>query len=295
MAETVEAKLAASYTYVRRRPMGRYVDEVRAWFQPATRAYLSAFWSDRSRLEAFLDAVPAGAAADRAAARLVELRLSEEYRLAREHAFDDKVRAIDRHLAEADRGRRFLTSEVTTWIRRLAAIRTWGGRTSELPHDLIHAFRLSPPEAVCTETTCQKTLVFDYAVPDGKRQSAREALVDVGLELDDGAVARGWVKGPELFTRLGEAMRVAAIPSGDWLARAEAIGQTAQLVALGIEPQMPSSRCAREAVSPVVLLRICDGIELRVVSAMSLGQEDTITIGPTPGVAVAPRPQRITP
>jgi hypothetical protein len=258
-------------------------------------------WESSERLEAFLTAVPAGPAADRAASRLVELELSAEYRLASERAFDEKMRGIDERLMQADAGRRRLVSESMAWVRRLATLRAWGARTSELPHELIHAYRLSPPEARCTESECSKTLLFDYAVPEGKVQSARQAVVDVGLELEGGGVVRAWITGPELFTRLGEALRVKAVPAGDWLGRAEAIGQVAQLVALGVEPVLPASRCAAEAVSPVVLRRVCDGVELQVVSALELGEEDRITLEPSaggapgavqqaPGVGAAPGP-----
>jgi len=294
MAETVEAKLAAGYAYLRARPRGSYAREVGAWFRPAAGAYVKSSWESRSRLVAFLEAVPVGPDADRAAARLVELELSDELRAASEQAFAAKLRAMDDRLTQADRGRRRLISEVIGWVRRLVALRTWGGRTSELPHDLIHAYRLTPPEARCSDTACSKTLLIGYSVPEGKVQSAREALVDVGLELERGGVVRAAIAGPELFTRLGEALRVAAVPTGDWLGRAEAIGQTAQLVALGVEPLMPASRCAAEAVSPVVLRRVCDGIELRVVSAVELGEDDRIAIFPvapaaTPPAAAAPR------
>jgi hypothetical protein len=111
--------------------------------------------------------------------------------------------------------------------------------------------------------------------------SAREAVYDVGLRLDrDGGVRGAVITGPELFTRIGEAVRVAAVSTTDLVGRAEAIGQATQVLAFAVEPALPASRCAAEAVSPVVLHRVCDGVELRVISALDLSEEDRIVVEP---------------
>ena len=66
----------------------------------------------------------------------------------------------------------------------------------------------------------------------------------------------------------------------DFNARAEAIGQATQVLALAVEPVLPASRCAADAVSPVVLRRACDGVEIQVVSALDLTEEDRIIVRP---------------
>jgi hypothetical protein len=227
-----------------------------------------------------LKAVPLGPEADRAAARLVELEISAEYRARSERAFDERVAKIEGRLQAAEVGRHELLSGVVRWVKRLVAIRSWGGRTSDLDSDFIYAYRLESPAARCDDDTCTKTVDVGYAIPDGKVQSPREAIYDVGLSLVKGGVSAGWVTGPDLFTRLGEAVRVAAVAPTDWVGRAEAIGQTASLLAVAVEPVLPAARCTAEAVSPVVLHRKCDGLELRVVAALSLGEEDRIEVTP---------------
>lgn len=126
-----------------------------------------------------------------------------------------------------------------------------------------------------------------YSVPEGLQQSPREAIYDVGLALEQGGVRRAWITGPELFTRLGEAMRVSAVSPTDLVGRAEAIGQATQLLSMAVEAALPASRCEAGAVSPVVLHRLCDGVELRVVSAVNLGDEDQIIVSPAPASAPA--------
>jgi hypothetical protein len=64
--------------------------------------------------------------------------------------------------------------------------------------------------------------------------------------------------------------------------RAEAISQASQVIELAIEASFPAARCTVEPVSPVVLHRRCDGVELRVVSAVELGDEDRVVIAPAP-------------
>jgi hypothetical protein len=288
VAGTVHAKLASGFDYLSRYARGTYRAEVKSWLAPAERHSLELAWNDASRLEAFLRAVPSGKEADRAAARLVELTLAADYRARHERAFDERIHGIESRLAQAEAGRRALVSDVIAWSRRLSKIRSWGGRTSELDGDLIYAYRLSEPAARCGDDGCTKMLSVSYSVPEGKTQSPREAIYDVGLLLERGGVRAAWVTGPELFSRLGEAMGVAAVSPTDFLGRAEAIGRATQLIALAVESVLPASRCSAEAVSPVVLRRACDGVELRVISAINPGEEDRIVVEPIPASAKAP-------
>ena len=280
VAPTVEQKLAASVDYLRNNPEGNYHAEVSRWLKHAEVGYVVRAWDDAPRLRAFLAAVPSGAYSSRAAERLVELEITEEYRQKSAHAFDVHVAALESRLARAEAGRRELLRGVVGWARRLSRLRGFGRRISELDDELIFAFRLDPPLARCSGDFCTKTLSVAYDVPEGKAQSAREAIYDVGMRLEHGGVRAAWLSGPELFTRIGEAVRVAAVSPTDLGARVEAIGQATQVLALAVEPALPASRCAVDAVSPVVLRRVCDGVDLRVVSALELGEEDLVSIQP---------------
>lgn len=288
LAESAEQKLGASYQYLKSYPKGTYRPEVRTWLTRASMHYVKSAWNDAARLEAFLAEVPSGKAADRAVVRLVQLTVHGEYVDERERVADERVALLTKRLEDAEAGRRALVVGVATWAKRLAAIRNWGARTSELDSDLLYHFRLSEPAARCTDTDCTKSITVSYAVPEGKAQSEREAVYDVGLRLENGGVRAAWITGPELFTRVAEAINVAAVPTTDLVARAEAIGQAAQMIALAVEGSFPAARCEVEPVSPVVLHRRCDGVELRVVSAAELGDEDRVVIAPAPQTAPAP-------
>lgn len=282
VAPSVEAKLGASYEYLRRNPRGYYRSEVTAWFSREEPTYVDRSWNQPPSLRAFLAEVPAGPESDRASRRLTELEMTSAYKKKQEGAFDEHVTRIEEKLRMAEVGRRTLVTEAVRWVRRLAAIRSWGRRTSELDHEFIFAYRLSAPFARCNDDGCTKLVTVPYAVPEGGAHSSREAVYEVGLRLERGGVTAAWITGPELFTRLGEAVGVRAVASNDWVARAEAIGQTTSLVALAVEPLLPSTRCSAESVSPVVLRRVCDGVELRVVAATELGEEDRVFVEPSP-------------
>jgi hypothetical protein len=280
LAPTVEQKLAASVDYLHHNPAGSYHTEVLRWLKHTEVGYVVRAWDDPARLGAFLAAVPSGAYSGRAAERLVELEITAEYRKKSDRAFDVKVHGIESRLARAETGRRDLLRGVVGWARRLSRLRGFGRRIAELDDELIFAFRLEPPAARCDGDLCTKTISVAYDVPEGKAQSPREAIYDVGMRLEHGGVRAAWLTGPELFTRIGEAARVSAVSPTDLGARVEAIGQATQVIALAVEPALPSARCAADAVSPVVLRRVCDGVDLRVISAVELGEEDRISIEP---------------
>jgi hypothetical protein len=289
LAPSVEQKLSAGFDYLKANPRGAFHSEVSSWFKRVQRDYVEQAWNEPVRLEALLAVAPEGPEAERAAARLVELRLTREYHARHERAFDERVARMERRLASAESGRRELVSGIRGWVRHLSAIRSWGQRTSELDPELIFAYRLSEPGARCNDDGCSKTMMVSYDVPEGKAQSERQAIYDVGLRLEKGGVRAAFVSGPELFTRLGEAVRVAAVSPSDLVGRMEAIGQAVQVLALAVEPVLPASRCAAESVSPVVLRRVCDGVDFRVISAVELGDEDRIVVEPSAAV-VAPIP-----
>jgi hypothetical protein len=280
VAPTVEQKLAASVDYLRGNPDGSYRVEVSRWLRHAEMGYVVRAWDDAPRLRAFLAAVPSGAYSSRAAERLVELELTDEYQRKSARAFDAKVAAIEARLAKAESGRRELLRGVVGWARRLSRLRDFGKPISELDDEGILAFRLEPPAARCDGDLCTKTISVAYDVPEGKEQSAREAVYDVGMRLEHGGLHAAWITGPELFTRIGEAVRVAAVAPSDLGARIEAIGQATQMIAIAVEPALPASRCAVEPVSPVVLRRVCDGVDLSVISALEPNEEDRISIQP---------------
>jgi hypothetical protein len=285
VAPTLEQRLTASFRYLRERSDGRWRAQVAAWFKHAEASYYAGATNSIARLEAYLAALPNGPHASSAAERLVELRLAEEYRRRRERRLLDEAREVEAKLGDAARMRGEFLSAFKSWVARLAAVRNFGVRTHELDHELIYEFRLREPAGRCATDLCTKALSFPYAIPEARRQAPRRAFLDVLLVLDDGAVVAARLAGPELWSRIGEALALGPVPPSAIQARTEAIARVVQVVSGAVEPVLPAVRCAVEAVSPVVLARECDGVRLEVLAAPSAEHDDYLEVRPVRGSA----------
>jgi hypothetical protein len=159
-------------------------------------------------------------------------------------------------------------------------VRSFGQPTSALDPQFLVAWRLTAPEAHCVGSRCTKTLYLDYAIPEARRIAGRQAVFDVVVGLERGGVARVALTGFELWSRLGEAAELHPIPAGDVMARAQAIADVLGILQPIVDQAFPPDRCTRPAVAPVVLLRECDGLRLRVV-APEIPESDCIEVEPT--------------
>jgi hypothetical protein len=280
IAPTLEQRLAASAEYLRTHPGGRFRREVERWFEPAERAYFAQARGDRARLQAYLETLPNGPHAKQAAEQIVELELVREYARRREERLTEQARAVEEKLADASSMRQSVVDALAAWSRHLSGIRSFGQPTSALDHELIFAWRLEEPAARCAGDLCKKSLGLPYAIPDSGRQAPRKALLDVVIELERGGVARALLAGPDLFSRVGEALELRPVRPSDAQARAEAIARSLAVVQAAIEPRLPASRCAREAISPIVLERRCDGVVLRMIAASNAEQDDRVEVSP---------------
>ncbi len=282
-AHTVEDRMAQAWRYLREYPEGRWSGQVRTWFGPAERRYFASVHDNADRLRMYLDAMPDGPHAKQAAQRIAELELAEQYRQQHEERFLASAHAVEQRLAHAQAMRHELVEQFSNWARRVAMIRSFGRRTDDLPAAFIFPWRLEKPEARCVESVCKKTLSISYAIPSHKKLEPRQAIFDVLLRLDDtGRVTRAVITGPDLFSRVGEAVQLGPVEPDSPRARAEAIGRSVQVVSSAVAKPMPSSQCSRAAVSPVVLSRQCGGIRLDMIAAVAPGQEDRIVVQPAP-------------
>lgn len=280
VAGTLEERLTAAWQYLSDYPEGTYREEVEVWFERVEPAYYASARDSRKRLRRYLDALPKGPHAERASQRILELERGRRGDREREtQALADARRVQDRVRVAAEARSEFV-STIAVWVRRLAAIESWGQRTSELHHEFIHAYRVEEPAAVCDNTRCSKRLTFSYEVPAEGELVAREVVVSIELDLLDGGVERARVSGPALFSRIGEATQRSAIEPHDLQARAEGIGQSARVIGRALEGRLPEASCQREVVSPVVLERACHGLSARMVAAEAQGGNDVVTFEP---------------
>ena len=278
-AHSMPKKLEASWSYLRERPAGRWRGEVRAWFREHEPQYWARAGERLPRLREYLAMLPDGPHAEEARERVERLELELALERRREQKIGERGREIEERLQSAATMRRALLKSFGGWVRRLASIDSWGERTSALDHELLFAWRIDPPGARCRGRRCARMVVLPYAIPDEGKVTERRAIFDVVIELDaDGGVDRALVTGPDLFNRVGEAAQLVPTKPSDAQARAESIGHAVQIVEAALAPVMPATPCSREAVSPHVLVRECNGVRLEMIAAAEPGQEDRIVV-----------------
>ena len=282
VAPTEEQRLGAAHDYLKRYPDGVYRDEVRDFFVPAEEAYFYRSRDSLPKLRAYLAAVPSGPRAKAAAARVIELESTRAAYERRDQRFLRRASIIEDSLAGAAESRRAFLAEVTEWSRLLAGIRTFGEPTSRLDHELIYRFRLTEPRGVCGADRCRKGLALSFRVPDSGKLLLREVSGSVELALDENGVISARLSAKELMSRVGEAIELRPVAGDDLQARAEAIGRAVTVFASAIEGALPEARCGRAPVSPVVLLRECDGVRVSLLAGTSSEEHDALVVESVP-------------
>ena len=278
VSSTLEARLGAAERYLREYPQGDYQPEVRAWYVPAEKRYFKLAWDSPTRLRAYLDAMPHGPHAVEAAERIGELDSRRVYAERREQRLLGHAQDIEQRLARAAEQRRGFVREVSRLVELLGATRSFGEPTSELAPDLLVRLRERPPQLRCEGERCQKLFSFSYAVPEDKALTERKIDVRLEIRLERGLVQELTLSGPELLTRLAEAITVRAVPPLNPQASAEAVGQALEIVNAALDTPLPRARCEGEAVSPVVALRRCDGVRFAVVAGTEPGADDRLSV-----------------
>jgi hypothetical protein len=282
-ATSSEGRLSASHDYLERMPDGRWRKEVESWFSRAEPVYFSRSKQSIAGLEAYMRTLPNGPHAKEASGKLADVVETRRLERARDARLLDEAREVEDKLADAADMRHTVTRDLTEWVARLAAIRSFGQPTSALASDTIYHFRLEEPGGHCKGDRCVKSLSLPFAIPANKRLVPRTALFDVVIELDRGGVARAGLAGPELWNRLAEASELRAVAAEDKQARAEAIARSVQIVSGALGPAFGEASCVREPVSPVVLFRQCRGVRITMRAAATPAEDDDFFVEPVPG------------
>lgn len=281
VAPTQEQRLGAAHRYLREVPGGRHTQELRSWFDAEEERYYLASFNRLANLYAYRDALPSGPHIEEVRSRIAALEGRRRQRVEHASAEDERIAATQAHLAVADTQRRAFVATFKDWAVRLLRIETFGEPTSELNDETIFAFRLSPPHGSCHGDECRKLLQLSYEVPGERELVPRAAVMEIELGLDRGLLQRARVTGPELWTRLAEALALRPLPSPTPEERADAVHRSSLLVRALLEPVLPAARCEVAAAPPVVLERRCGGLRARMVAGQTPTDDDSIEIAPS--------------
>jgi hypothetical protein len=280
VAPTQEERLTAAYRYLREVPGGRRTRELRRWFDVEEERYFLAAFERLPRLYAYRKALPAGPHIEDVNSRIAALEARRQRRSARVSEEDERIAATQARLVRADAQRRAFVATFKDWTMRLTKIKSFGEPTSELNDDTIFAFRLSPPRGACRADDCRKLLQLSYEVPGERELVARVAVMEIELGLHRGLLKRAGVAGPELWTRLAEALSLRLLPNPSPEERADAVNRSSMLVRALLEPTFPAARCEVAAAAPVVIERKCDGLSVRMLAGATATDDDGIEIAP---------------
>ena len=279
VARTLEERLAAAQAYRNQYPDGVHVSEVEAWLEPAAADYFDRIRNDAAALRGYLSLLPPETATARqVSSRLDELQVQENYEAAREFEFEVSAAEIDCEFARAARQRQAVVDRVMLFVRQISAIRSWGEPTSSLDHEFIYEWRIRPPRARCVGRRCVKTVVIPYAIPEDRQLSPRVAVFDVVIELQGGGVSRAYLTGPELFSRLAEAVDLQSVAPDDDHARLDAMTTSLFVVQNAMEAALPAGACDRPPVSPVLIERQCRGVHAAMIAGRDASEEDRVVV-----------------
>ncbi len=281
IAPTLEERLRAADRYLREVPSGPHTRQLRHWFGPTEEKYFLTAFNRLPNLYAYEAALPHGPHIEDVKSRIVALEIKRARSVTNESDEDARISATQARLATADAQRRAFVATFKDWTARLTKINSFGQPTSELADETIFAFRLSQPRGSCQGDNCRKLLQLSYEVPGDRELVTRAALLEVQFDLERGLLLRARLAGPELWTRLAEALSLRPLPSPTPEERADAVTRALMLVRALLEPALPSGDCPDSpTTAPVVFERTCRGLRARVLAGQSPTEDDSLEIAP---------------
>jgi hypothetical protein len=281
VAPTLEERLRAADRYLRDVPHGPHTKQLRGWFDATEEKYFLFAFDKLPNLYAYRAALPRGPHIEDVRSRIAALEAKRLARVVRQTDEDARIAATQARLADADAKRRAFVATFKDWTARLTKIESFGEPTSELADETIFAFRLSEPRGSCQGDSCRKLLQLSYEVPGERELVARAALLEVQLVLERGLLQRARLAGPELWTRLAEALAMRPLPNPTPEQRADAVNRALMLVRALLEPALPAAECQEaQAIAPIVLERTCRGLRVRVSAGQTPTDDDSLEIAP---------------
>lgn len=290
IAPTLEARLGAGNRYLHEDPRGPYAEEVRAWFAPGERKYVEQAHDSLPMLKAYLAAMPDGPSAKQVSERAVELESAARFAEARKKQRGEHLESMESGFERAATQRKEFVQLLSTWLGELAEIKSYGQPFDALDPELRAKLGFTDP-AVCPSQICSKPVATRFAIPHaGSRLIPRDASFFVEVAVADGRLTGARIRGRELFSRVGEALDLRAVSFADPQSRAEAIGRALPVVVNALGAELSAANCERDAVSPVVLERSCDGVRLTATAALASGEDDIVMFEAEAPPAPPPQP-----
>jgi hypothetical protein len=273
-------RLAAGNRYLKDYPSGRYIDEVKAWFAEHDARYVARNHDRPSALRDYLKVIPDGPRTTEVRDRLTELDIYRGYKKRDSDRETAELTRVANELGEAMRTRREFVQIFALLVSKLSKVGSFGVPLTALNAELRNEFR-GPKGNRCEAERCFKELKLGYAVPGQSQFVAREARFELLVIAPGGRTERAELAGPELFSRVGEAVDRQAVAAESLSGRVDAVARAAQVVENALEARLPAAECEREAVAPSVLVRDCRGLRVEMRAGIEPPFRDVIIVSPS--------------
>jgi len=281
VAETELERLGAANRYLKDYPDGSYRDEVAGWFPAAEKRYVARAHNHPSLLRAYLAKLPDGPRAADVKARLTELEIHRGYQTRDARREAERLSRVARELGDATETRRAFVRQLVELVQRLSTLRSFGRPVAEAEPALLAEFRDAAGKLECAEDRCSKTFLLSYSVPGQSQFVARDLAVELSIRLYAGRVVAAELSGPDLWSRLGEAVERKAVAEQSLSGRVDAIARSAQVLENALESRLPARECARDVIAPQVLVRDCRGVRLEMLAGVEEQPRDAVVVTPS--------------
>jgi hypothetical protein len=145
LADSYDARMAASHHYLEQHPDGRYSDRVKRFFDRTEPVFYKARRRNIDGLRAYLKALPHGPHAKEALALLMTFQ-NEERR--REIEGRSVGNSAERNAAEGA-GRRAAADVLMWWVQALSQPALWRDSFDRAPPELLARYRVALPQPIC--------------------------------------------------------------------------------------------------------------------------------------------------
>jgi len=283
-------RLAADVRYLKERPEGRYVDDVRSDLATAEPHYYATHSSTAEGLEAYLEIFPKGAHAGDARISLSGLRAHDEAPDALAAAAADTRRRLD----ENARSRALALAQLTQWIEASLQPGVFATPLRDGPKELVVPFSLGLPAPVCetfdppksgVARRCVKHESAEFVVPRNKTFAEVALAFDMTVDMDPRGVPLAIsISGPDLFERLDDTYLDDATLEDGAARRAAGIARIIEVLTPELEGRVSSDPdCMKPDVqAPDVLHFACHGLVVTATSGGTAGANDLVWIAPRP-------------
>ena len=276
MAAHVGTRLARARSYLERHPKGVYAVEVKQIYETEEPQYFERAKGTSDGARDYLASLPGGPHAEAASAALRgAFERSEEIALDRELR---EGRAAEARFQRVRKARKAVGAAVVDVLAALVDPAVLGARMDAPPRSLVRAVHGEAGSLSGLPRESERDLFFMLPGVSNRRDSDRVLTLKFALVERERRVSSLSVSGSDWFVQWTAAETNESLDPTVKADRTRAIEHALEVIAGALEGRFPASRCAKDGVAPVVLLRICDGVRITVRASPTWGSDDVVSV-----------------